>query len=208
MNNSNLREAARLEAFSDGVFAIAITLLALNLKIPPAESTPPGTLLATLAEQWTTYLAFGTSFFTILVMWVNHHNLFTSIRKTDHAFLLINGFLLFWVTFVPLPTALVAEYRRHPDQPLTAVIYSLTFLFIAVAFNFIRLYSEQKNLFDAPEQRARVRLSTRGYIIGPLMYGVAAVVGLFYPTLSVSVCTLAAMFFGLPYSVRNRLLGQ
>lgn len=206
--NQTFREAARLEAFSDGVFAIAITLLALNLKIPPAESTPPGTLLATLLDQWPVYLAFGTSFFTILVMWVNHHNLFTLIRKTDHPFLLINGFLLFWVTFVPLPTALVAEYRRHPDQPLTAVIYSVTFLFVAVAFNLIRLYSERKNLFEAPEQRAQVRLSTRGYLIGPVMYGVAAVVGLFYPTLSVTVCTLAAIFFGLPAQMRSRLLGR
>jgi uncharacterized membrane protein len=206
--NQTFREAARLEAFSDGVFAIAITLLALNLKIPPAESTPPGTLLATLLDQWPVYLAFGTSFFTILVMWVNHHNLFTLIRKTDHSFLLINGFLLFWVTFVPLPTALVAEYRRHPDQPLTAVIYSVTFLFIAVAFNLIRLYSERKNLFEAPEQRAQVRLSTRGYLIGPVMYGVAAAVGLFYPTLSVTVCTLAAIFFGLPAQMRSRLLGR
>lgn len=206
--NSNLREAARLEAFSDGVFAIAITLLALNLKIPSAESTPPGTLLAALLDQWPVYLAFGTSFFTILVMWVNHHNLFTLIRKTDHPFLLVNGFLLFWVTFVPLPTALVAEYRRHPDQPLTAVIYSVTFLFVAVAFNLIRLYSERKNLFEAPEQRALVRLSTRGYLIGPVMYGVAAVVGLFYPTLSVTVCTLAAIFFGLPAQMRSRLLGR
>lgn len=201
------REAARLEAFSDGVFAIAITLLALNIKIPPAEDTPPGTLASTLLDQWPIYLAFLTSFFTILVVWVNHHNLFTHIRRTDHTFLLINGFLLFWVTFVPLPTALVAEYRQHPDQPLAAVLYSLTFLFVALSFSWIRFYSSHKQLFVSVEAPLRARQVWLSYFSGPLLYSLAAGVALLNPTASIGLCTITAMFFGLPFQLRNRLLG-
>lgn len=198
----NMREAARLEAFSDGVFAIAITLLALNIKIPPAENTPPGTLATVLLDQWPIYLAFINSFITILVMWANHHNLFNYISRVNHPFLLINGLLLLSITFLPIPTALVAEYRRHPDQPLAAVIYCLTFVFIALAFNGLRAYAERKQLMNLSGKQ-----SVRSYVIGPLAYSVAAVFAVFSPLASLAICVAMAIFFGLPFPVRNRLLG-
>ena len=109
------KETGRIEAFSDGVFAIAITLLILEIKVPNAHDLGAGGLGAALLRLWPSYLAFVTSFATILVMWVNHHKLFRHIRRSDDAFLFLNGLLLLFVTSVPFPTSLVAEYLQRPE---------------------------------------------------------------------------------------------
>ena len=110
------KETGRVEAFSDGVFAIAITLLVLELKVPHVGDGGNGRLAAALLAQWPSYLAFVTSFATILIMWVSHHHMFTFVRRADARFLYANGLLLFVVTVVPFPTALVAEYFEKPGS--------------------------------------------------------------------------------------------
>src|SRR5262245_38427492 len=95
-------ETARIEAFSDGVFAIAITLLVLDLKVPK-EAGHDLSLASALAAQWPAYLAFVTSFLTILVMWINHHRMFTLIGRSDDRLLVYNGLLLMGVTLVLFP---------------------------------------------------------------------------------------------------------
>src|SRR5262245_58066326 len=103
-----VKETARIEAFSDGVFAIAITLLVLDMKVPGSKDLPADVrLISVLGRQWPTYLAYVTSFLTILIMWVNHHRLFQHIKRTDNPFLMLNGLLLMGVTIVPFPTGLV-----------------------------------------------------------------------------------------------------
>jgi TMEM175 potassium channel family protein len=99
------KETGRVEAFSDGVFAIAMTLLVLNIKVPTAN---PGNLGTLLWQQWPSYLAFVISFAFIGIMWVNHHRLFVHIRRIDHMLLVLNGALLLGVTAVPFPTAVLA----------------------------------------------------------------------------------------------------
>jgi uncharacterized membrane protein len=115
------KETGRVEAFSDGVFAVAITLLAFDvLKIPEApEGAPFGAseLFTALAHQWPIYLTFLTSFATILIMWMNHHAMFKLVQKTDGVFMLANGFLLLLVTLVPFPTGLLAQYLLTPPPP-------------------------------------------------------------------------------------------
>ena len=115
------KETGRVEAFSDGVFAIAITLLILELKVPHlAEGSGSRSLAAALLARWPSYLALVTSFFAILIMWANHHAMFNLIRRVNAPFLYANGFLLFVVTLVPFPTALLAEYFERPAAPLAA----------------------------------------------------------------------------------------
>src|SRR4051812_39389248 len=97
------RETGRVEAFSDGVFAIAITLLILDLNVPDWSDSGPG-LFKSLVILWPSYLAFLTSFATIGVMWVNHHRIFTHVKHSDNMLLLLNGLLLLGVTIVPFPT--------------------------------------------------------------------------------------------------------
>src|SRR5215831_1579384 len=130
------KETARVEAFSDGVFAIAITLLVLDMKVPSAKDLPADArLVSALGRQWPTYLAYVTSFLTILIMWINHHRLFQNIKRTDQIFLMLNGLLLMGVTIVPFPTGLVAEYIRHREAGTAAAVYSGCFVVIAIFFN-------------------------------------------------------------------------
>jgi uncharacterized membrane protein len=139
---SETRETTRLEAFSDGVIAIAITLLALEIKVPEVGDAP---LLEALAEQWPMYLAFLLSFATIGIMWINHHRLFTIIKRTDHTFLILNSLLLMGITLVPFTSALLGEYIRHPDERIAAMVYNGVFMVIAVFFNAMWIYAARKN---------------------------------------------------------------
>src|SRR5471032_2515142 len=99
-------EKGRVEAFSDGVFAIAITLLVLDLKVPHVDGNRA--LLAALGDAWPVYLAYVTSFATVLIMWINHHVILRCLRSVDHVLPLLNGVLLLFVTLVPYPTSLVS----------------------------------------------------------------------------------------------------
>ncbi|HCI81104.1 MAG TPA: DUF1211 domain-containing protein, partial [Ktedonobacter sp.] len=123
------KETGRLEAFSDGVFAVAITLLVLNIKLPGFDTVTPqvysDTLLwGQLGNEWPMLAAYATSFATIGVMWLNHHKLFTHIKHTNTVLMLINLSLLLIIVFIPVPTALLAPYLLHPDFHAAAILYS------------------------------------------------------------------------------------
>src|SRR3954468_6873094 len=119
----NLSETNRIEAFNDGVFAIAITLLILEIRVPEQGDTR---LAPALLNLWPSYLAFATSFFEIGVMWINHHRLFTMIRRTDQRLLIFNLLLLLGITFVPFPTALIARHLGADDAWAAALLYNAT----------------------------------------------------------------------------------
>src|SRR6476661_45942 len=121
MSGKNMRlvtderhDVTRVEAFSDGVFAIAITLLVLTIHIPTAEDAAKSGLASALLSQWPVYLAYLSSFITILVMWMSHHDLFRYIVRIDYLFLVLNGLLLLGVTLVPVPTAILARFVETP----------------------------------------------------------------------------------------------
>src|SRR5215472_13584102 len=162
------KETGRIEAFSDGVFAIAITLLILDIKVPHASESGLG-LGTLLLRQWPSYVAFLASFATIGIMWINHHRLFTHIVRSSHALLLLNSLLLLGVVVVPFPTALVAEYFGHKGEHLAATLFSGTFLLIAIIFNVLWRYAAQRLLghnADLPE----VREISKQYKFGPVFY--------------------------------------
>jgi len=123
-------ETTRVEAFSDGVFAIAITLLILEIKVP---SPSGGALGAQLLKQWSSYVSFVMSFAFIGIMWMNHHRLFTHIERCDDLLLIINLLLLLGVTSVPFPTAVLAVHLGRPDQRIAATLFNATYFFIAVS---------------------------------------------------------------------------
>ncbi len=157
------KETGRLEAFSDGVFSIAMTLLALELKVPavPAEPTTRK-LLAALGQQWPSYFAFVTSFFTVLIMWVNHHGIFRLVRRIDSTLLFANGFLLLLVTAVPFPTALVAAYLRTPAGGGACALYGAMFVLISTSYGLLLLAAGRADgrllaPGSLPEVRQRVR---------------------------------------------------
>lgn len=193
------KETGRVEAFSDGIFAIAMTLLILDVKVPkPADAAASGGLLAALRGQWPTYLAYLTSFATILVMWVNHHKLFRHIRRSNDMLLFLNGLLLLFVTFVPFPTSLVADYLLESEAGVAAAIFAGTYLALAVVFNMLWLYASGKGRLLGPRaDPIEVRAITRQYRFGPIFYAVAFVLAFFSVAASVGLCLLLALFFAL-----------
>jgi uncharacterized membrane protein len=126
----------RLEAFSDGVLAIAITLLVLDLRLPEGDERPISELLL---EQWPAYLAFGVSFAVIGIMWVNHHALFRRVRQVDRTLLFQNLFLLLTIAVLPFPTAVAAEglQRGGWDAKVAMFVYSVTLVVTSLAFGLV-----------------------------------------------------------------------
>lgn len=194
------KETARIEAFSDGVFAIAITLLVLDIKVPHSDQLPEGVrLTSALLRQWPVYLAYATSFLTILIMWMNHHKLLRHIKHADHLFLLINGLLLMGVTVVPFPTSLLAEYIEHPYAKVAASVYSGTFVGIAVLFNVLWRYASHKGrLLLNNHDPQLVQSITDQYRFGPLMYLVAFGLSFVSVTASIGLCVALVVFFAMP----------
>jgi len=199
------KETNRLEAFSDGVFAVAITLLVLDIK-PPDIALDDSHLWTMLLEQWPMLLAFATSFFTVGIVWLNHHRLFTHIKRTDTGLLLINLLLLFIVVFIPVPTALLAKYITQPDQHIAAIVYGGTFFLMACCVNALWRYASYQNrLFDKDVDQRAVRAINRQYLFGPLLYAVAFGLAWLNSPTSIIFELLLALFFALPgYPLHDR----
>jgi len=160
----------RLEIFSDGVIAIAITLLVLDIKVPEAE---PGKLLHALGEQWPSYVAFVLSFTVIGIMWVSHHSMFERIRHVDRGLLFTNLLLLLGIGFLPFPTALLADYTEKggSNSHIAAAIYSATMALIGLAFLAIWVYLDRhQNLLVEGVEPANLRRSIRRSYVGPIVY--------------------------------------
>src|SRR5579871_3081304 len=139
---SEERGTGRLEAFSDGVFGIAITLLVLEIRLPAGiDPTKAGSLVPGLLNLWPVYLAYLISFLSICVMWMSHHDLFHIIRHTDRGLLLLNSLLLLVVTFVDFPTVIVDEYFQQPDAQWAALFYSGTMFIVSLLFNVLWWYA-------------------------------------------------------------------
>jgi uncharacterized membrane protein len=196
-------ETARIEAFSDGVFAIAITLLILELQVPP--QTPHGGLRAALVDLWPSYLAFLASFMTIGIMWLNHHRLFTLIDKKDDGLIAFNLLLLLGITWLPFPTALLAEHLLgpHVDQQTAALVYAASFLAIAIVFNLMWRYACRARIVH---EDLNVALITRQYALGPIMYAALVVVAYFSADWCLFLSILFALYFALPPSLLGRLI--
>lgn len=192
------KETGRIEAFSDGIFAIAITLLVLGIKVPvPDEIRASGGLGPALIRLWPHYLAFVTSFVTILAMWVNHHRIFTFVWRSDHVFLYGNGLLLLLVTFMPFPTTVLAEYFLHPDARIAGLVFAGTLVAIAITFKALWRYASKNGRLLSQRVAAEdVDQITRQHQYGPLMYSVAFVLSFLSVGLSVGVCLCLAVFFG------------
>jgi uncharacterized membrane protein len=195
-----MTETARIEAFSDGVFAIAITLLILEIKIPIPGSVP---LSVQLVRQWPSYISFVISFSFIGIMWINHHRLFTHIKRSDDWLLVLNLLLLLGVTAVPFPTAVLAAHLGHSDQRAAALLYNGTYFFISIFFNVLWRYasSHDHRFLAADVDKAAVEKITLQYAFGPLFYLVCLMLAWVSVSASLMVNMVLACFFALPPSM-------
>lgn len=136
------KETSRIEAFSDGVFAIAITLLILEIKIPPLSSIHSnGDFWHSLQSLWPSYFAFILSFLFILIAWICHHAIFNLYDRISPQLIYANGFLLLNIVFIPFPTALLAEYIMTPFKQPAVVFYCLCSLLTGISWNLLYYFS-------------------------------------------------------------------
>jgi len=195
------KETARIEAFSDGVFAIAITLLILEVKVPG----PSADLRLQLLKQWPSFVAFIISFAFIGIMWINHHRLFTHIRRSNNTLMILNLLLLLGVSVVPYPTAVLAQHLGQPDQRTAAILYNGTYVVIAIFFNVLWGYAKHAHLLPREDDHATARKITRQYAVGPISYLICLLLSWLSVPLSLFANFALAMFYALPphYAVRR-----
>jgi uncharacterized membrane protein len=191
------KDTGRLESFSDGVFSIAMTLLVLELKVPPLPKSPTAAaLFHDLARQWPSYFAFVTSFATVLIMWINHHGIFRRIRRTNANLLFANGFLLLLVTVVPFPTALVAANLRTPAATAACAVYAGIFVMISAAYGLVLGVARKGGHLLAPGGDAELaRRIKHCYAIGVPFYVLAVFAAFFSPALSLAICSGLWLFW-------------
>jgi len=195
-------ETARLEAFSDNVLSIVITLLAFNVSVPSIAKVDGHGLTSVLLQQWPVYVAYALSFLSILVVWINHHHMFLVIQRIDHIFLLLNGLLLMVVAAVPFATQLLSTYLLQPDKHVAQVIYSGLYLLMATMFVIMWVYaSHRKRLLDPGTDDSAIRTVTKQVAIGPVVYLVALGLAFLSAEASLGLCIAVAVFFALPISV-------
>ena len=194
------KETGRLEAFSDGVFAVAITLLVFNLKVPQLSSDtsiPEGLKNALFSpNQWAAYFTFFISFSTVLIMWISHHSMFKLVQKSDTLFQFANGFLLLLVTVVPFPTELVGTYLATKAASTACVVYAGLFTIINVAYNLLWWSAAyHRRLLFPNVSRALIKMRTRNYLLGLPSYLCAMVIGVWLPAVSIGICSVLWLFW-------------
>jgi len=170
---------SRVEAFSDGVFAIAITLLILEIRVPHGDHN----LWAGLRALWPSYIAFLMSFIVILIMWVNHHELLRMVQGVNYPFLFANGLLLLTVTFVPFPTAVLAQNLATPDAKAAVAFYCATFVAQAACWNLLFATIVRGGLLRPEVTAETVSNVRRAYYVGVLVYAAAAGLAFVRPAL-------------------------
>ena len=161
------KETSRVEAFSDGVFAIALTLLILGIKVPDLNNIASNEkLYRSLINLWPSYFAFILSFAAVLIMWINHHGFFKYLRKINSAFLFANGFLLLTVTFINFPTAVLARYFNTQAFNIASAFYCGSMVLISVSFNLLWFSSAYKRKLVKDEISDAFDYIKSGMLIG------------------------------------------
>ncbi|GGK63185.1 hypothetical protein Sme01_05310 [Sphaerisporangium melleum] len=188
------REPSRLELFSDAVFAIIITILILEIKVPEAEGSE---LWHELALQWPQYAAYVVSFLVIGVMWVNHHTIFGHIKKVDRPLLFLNLMVLMIVAVIPWTTALLAVHLGNPESArIAAIIYSALTVVYAVAFLCFWWYvTRVGHLFRDNVDKDGARATRMRFGLGSIAYPITLVIAFFSAPLAVAAHAIIAIYY-------------
>jgi len=201
MQHTHRVSTTRLEAFSDGVIAVAATLLVLELVVPVPGPHHDGTLVHRLLEDWPDYAAYVISFATVGIVWINHHAMISRLRQTDHTILVLNLLLLMTIGFLPFATKLMATYVRQPlGQDTAAFVYDGAFLLMGVAFGTLNrhiLVVKTHLLITPLDDRARRQVLIRS-VSGIAPYVLAAPLAFVSPYITLGICGAVALYYGSP----------
>ncbi|MEO6700152.1 MAG: TMEM175 family protein [Jatrophihabitantaceae bacterium] len=190
MTKPAIMSTGRLEAFSDGVLAVAITLLVLDLH---ADAQAPDGLASQLRHEWPSFAAYILSFFIIGVIWVNHHALFGLADRVDRPVLYFNLLLLLWVSTIPFTTSTLASFLRSggTDSRLAVLLYGLSMEGMAISFTLILRRLISAGLLRQPVERSVGRAAVRRFGLGAVVYPAIVLVGL------ISAPAMLALYAGL-----------
>ena len=182
----------RLEAFSDGVFAVAITLLVLELHVPTGDH-----LWQQLKEEWHSFASFFVSFWVIGIIWVNHHGVIDHVKRADRGVLYCNLLVLMTVVFIPFSTALIADHLKSgADEQTAALVYSSAFLGLAIAFGVLWTYiTRHRETLGVELTDEQVRRTTLIFLIGNPFYVVAVIVSFISPAAVLVIIALLALYY-------------
>jgi uncharacterized membrane protein len=185
----------RLEAFSDGVMAIAITLLILDVKVPDVDEGQ--SLSEALAHQWPSYAAYVLTFFVIGIMWVNHHYLFERVRVVTRSLLFLNILLLMAVAALPFPTALLATYLKQGDNShIAAAVYGINMTIISLSFTMLWLHLARHDELMVEGANAQDAMAAlRGGLVGGVVYAATVVLAFISAQACLVVWALLAVYF-------------
>lgn len=197
---------ARFEAFSDGVFAIAITLLILGIALPAFGPRGPSEddLAAALLRLWPNLLAYGLSFAVIGIMWQNHHALFRLVERLDRRTVFLNLTLLGVTAFIPFASSALGTY---PTMRPAAFLYGLTLTAAATAYNALLTHLIRSGAFAEGVRRTTVRETVIAYRVGWATYAVATLVALIAPAVSFALYLLVAAYYLVPRGADTDLPG-
>ncbi|MGE5108850.1 MAG: TMEM175 family protein [Sphingobacteriales bacterium] len=190
----------RLEAFSDGVFAIAITLLILEIKLPNADTLKNQSLAHYLLNLWPKYFAYVFSFVIIGIYWANHHYLFKLFNRTDHGFNMLNVLFLLTIAFLPYPTAVFGEFiMEHEQQSPAVTFYAISIFLPAFFWLMIWLYASHKRKLLVPHLAdSFIQFLTKQFIVTNILYFGAIIVSFFSPVASVMINVVLTLLYSLP----------
>lgn len=193
------KETVRIENFSDAVFAIAITLLVLDLHVPDANLVKTGTdLFVYLKGEWTSYLAFTLSFISIFILWVNHHKIFKQIYSRNTAIMFANGLILFLVALVSYPTALLARFFDGEASNIAVAIYTGIFVLINISYNLLWfIASSNKKLLRPGITNSAIKKMRNNYLYGLPTYLIAFGISFQFPAVALGISMILLFFWAL-----------
>jgi TMEM175 potassium channel family protein len=196
---------SRLEAFSDGVLAIVITLLVFDIQSPELE---PGQSLANgLWEQWPSYLAYVLAFAQIGVIWLNHHRLYEQVKTVDGPLQLLNLNLLMWIALIPFPTGVVADFIRDGGERAETAVAVFSGLLLLTSISFASLYAwvtHDARLIHAMPPRNVVRAARLRFGIGLAFYSLALIVSFLAPYVALGMHALSATYYAFDQATFDR----
>jgi len=193
------KQTARLEAFSDGIFGVAITLLAIEIGISEYEDATNLSLWQKIKENWAEYFTYFNSFATVLLVWMGHNQLFSRIWKSNHWIILLNGLALMMVVLFPFPTRIVGEFIGTEAVNTAVAFYAGFTGLIVITMLLLNLYFiNNKKMMIKPEKNMPwFKNMLKGQIIGASVYGIATIVAFYSPFIALAITFFMWVFWAI-----------
>ncbi len=194
----------RIEAFSDGVFAIIITLLVLELKVPHiANGHDSAALAAALLALLPKFMSWVMSFAIVSIFWVNHHRFFNLLKHVDNGLLWLNCLFLMLLSFIPFPSALMGEYHR---EPVAVIVFGAVMALASLVFAWMRWYASlYAQIVQEDLSLAYLKRSVRqSFLLGPVLYSAATLTAFLHVNVAIALYALIPLYFILPRGVEDK----